>query len=96
MLRPIGNGVLVKIKEIENKTASGIILPEKAVKAKKETTGEVVVVGPGEWLDSGNFRSPDVKVGEIVLFSEHAGTEVVFEGEEYLLMSAGEILAVIE
>lgn len=96
MLRPIGNRVLVKIKEIENKTASGIILPEKVVKAKKETTGEVVVVGPGECLDSGNFRAPDVKVGEIVLFSEHAGTEVLFEGEEYLLLSAGEILAVIE
>ena len=96
MLRPMGSRVLVKRKKIEEKTASGIILPDKVVEGKKETTGEVVAVGTGERLDNGTMRTPGVVKGDIVLFSEHAGTEVLFEGEEYLLLSAGEILAVIE
>ena len=96
MLRPMGNRVLVQRKKVEEKTESGIILPDKVVEKTKETKGEVVAVGEGERLDSGSLRTPGVKVGEIVLFSEFAGTEVLFEGEEYLLMSAGEILAVIE
>jgi chaperonin GroES len=92
----MGSRVLVKRKKIEETTESGIILPNKVVEEKKETTGEVVATGTGERLDNGTLCTPDVKVGEIVLFSEFAGTEVLFGGEEYLLMSAGEILAVIE
>ena len=96
MLRPMGSRVLVQRKKVEETTEAGIILPDKVVEETKETIGEVVAVGTGERLDNGTLRTPGVEVGEVVLFSEFAGTEVLFGGEEYLLMSAGEILAVIE
>ncbi|NPV48072.1 MAG: co-chaperone GroES [Armatimonadetes bacterium] len=94
MLQPLGDRVLVKPLSAEEKTAGGIILPEKAQEKPRE--GEVVAVGPGKLLDSGERRAMSVKVGDVVVYSEFGGTEVSHEGEDYLLIDEGSILAVKE
>lgn len=86
--------MLVKPLSAEEKTAGGIILPEKAQEKPRE--GEVVAVGPGKLLDSGERRAMSVKVGDVVVYSEFGGTEVSHEGEDYLLIDEGSILAVKE
>lgn len=94
MLQPLGDRVLVKPLSAEEKTAGGIILPEKAQEKPRE--GEVVAVGPGKLMDSGERRAVSVKVGDVVVYSEFGGTEVTYEGEDYLLIDEGSILAVKE
>lgn len=86
--------MLVKPLSAEEKTAGGIILPEKAQEKPRE--GEVVAVGPGKLMDSGERRAVSVKVGDVVVYSEFGGTEVTYEGEDYLLIDEGSILAVKE
>ncbi len=95
-IRPLADRVVVKrLEEDEVKTPSGIIIPDTA--KEKPQKGEVVAVGPGRLDEKGEKRIPlEVKVGDKVLFSKYAGSEVKIEGEEYLIMREDDILAVIE
>ncbi len=93
-IRPIGEKVLVKRLEAEEKTPGGIVLPDTAKEKPKE--GRVVALGEGKRLESGQRAKFQVKVGDRVLFTSYAGTEVKVDAEEYLLMSEDDILAVIE
>jgi chaperonin GroES len=92
MLQPLGDRVLVKPLEAEEKSAGGIILPEQAQEKPRE--GEVIAVGPGKVNDEGERRKMTVKVGDIVVYSEYGGTEITYEGTDYLLIDEGSILAV--
>ncbi|MDZ7816890.1 MAG: co-chaperone GroES [Planctomycetota bacterium] len=93
-LIPLGNKVIVKRLEAEEKTKGGIILPDTAKEKPKE--GEVIAVGKGRVSEDGTCIEPQVKVGERVIFSSYAGTEVKLEGEEYLIMSESDIHAIVE
>lgn len=90
-LRPMDDRVVVKRLEAEEKTSGGIILPDAA--KEKPQRGTVVAVGAGKLLDSGVRATPDVKVGDVVLFGKYSGTEVKVEGEEFLIMRESDILA---
>lgn len=91
-VKPLGDRVLVKRIEAEEKTAGGIVLPDTAKEKPKE--GEIVAVGEGKMLDSGKRADVQVKKGDRVLFSSYAGTEVKIDGEEYLIMREDDILAI--
>ncbi len=93
-LNPLGDRVLVKRLEAEEKTKGGIILPDTAKEKPKE--GRVMAVGSGRLLDNGQRLAPQVKVGDRVIFSSYAGTEVKVDGEEYLIMREEDIQAIIE
>ena len=82
------------VRAVGKEAVKGIILPEKAQEKPRE--GEVVAVGPGKLLDSGERKVMGVKVGDVVVYSEYGGTEVSHEGEDYLLIDEGSILAVKE
>ena len=91
MLKPLGDRVVIRVLEQEEKTASGIFLPDTA--KEKPSQGEVVAVGPGKVQDNGSRVALDVKVGDKIIFSKYAGTEVKYEGTEYLIVSERDILA---
>jgi chaperonin GroES len=93
-LRPLYDRVVVKKLEVEQKTSGGIILPDTA--KEESQLGEVVAVGEGKLLESGELRPLKVKVGDRVLFSKYAGNEVKVEGEELLILREEDILAVVE
>ena len=93
-LTPIGDKVVVKRLEAEEKTKGGIVLPDTA--KEKPKRGKVMAVGGGKQLDSGKVRKPSVKKGDVVIFTSFAGTEVTVEDEEYLVMGEEDILAVLE
>ena len=93
MLKPLGDRVVIRVLEQEEKTASGIFLPDTA--NEKPSQGEVVAVGPGKVQDDGKRVALDVKVGDKIIFSKYAGTEVKFEGTKYLIVSERDILAII-
>ena len=93
-VRPLGEKVLIKRVEAEGKTSGGIVLPDTAKEKPKE--GKVIAIGDGRILKSGERAKVQVKKGDRVLFSSYGGTEVRIDGEEYLLMSEDDILAVIE
>lgn len=93
MLKPLGDRVVIRVLEQEEKTASGIFLPDTA--KEKPSQGEVVAVGPGKLQDDGKRVALDVKVGDKIIFSKYAGTEVKFEGTKYLIVSECDILAII-
>ena len=90
-LQPLDDRVVVKRLEAEEKTSGGIILPDNA--KEKPQRGEVVAVGPGKLLDSGNRATPDVAAGDMVLFGKYSGTEVKVDGVELLIMRENDILA---
>ncbi|MCX7832217.1 MAG: co-chaperone GroES [Actinobacteria bacterium] len=92
-LRPLEDRVVVKPIEAEEKTKSGIVLPDTA--KEKPQQGEVVAVGPGRYED-GQRIPMEVKVGDKVIYSKYGGTEVKIEGEEYIILSSRDILAVVE
>lgn len=92
MLKPLGDRVVIRVLEQEEKTASGIFLPDTA--KEKPSQGEVVAVGPGKVQDNGSRVALDVKVGDKIIFSKYAGTEVKYEGAEYLIVSERDILAI--
>jgi chaperonin GroES len=92
-IRPLGDKVLIKRLEAEEKTAGGIVLPETAKEKPKK--GKVMAVGDGKQLESGEKAPFQVSVGDTVLFGSFAGTEVTVEGKEYVLMSEDDILAVL-
>ena len=93
-VRPLGEKVLIKRVEAEGKTAGGIVLPDTAKEKPKE--GKVIALGDGRVLKSGQRAKFQIKKGDRVLFSSYGGTEVRIDGEDYLLMSEDDILAVIE
>lgn len=92
--KPLGDRVLVKVLEVEDKTKAGIVLPDTA--KEKPQQGEVVAVGPGRLLEDGQRVPLEVKKGDRVIFAKYAGTEVKEGEEKYLLISERDILAVIE
>ena len=92
-IRPLGDRVLVQRVEAEEKSAGGILLPESAKEKPKE--GIVISVGEGRTLDSGDKSTFSVKIGDRVLFTSYAGTDVKFEGDEYMIMREDDILAII-
>jgi chaperonin GroES len=92
-LQPLGDRVVVKAQEDDDaRTASGLVIPDTA--KEKPQTGEVLAVGPGEFQD-GERLPMDVAVGDIVVYSKYGGTEIKYEGDEYLILSSRDILAVI-
>jgi chaperonin GroES len=91
-LRPLGDRVIVKPGEGEERTPSGIVLPETAKEKPQE--GEVVAVGTGRTED-GEVVPPEVKVGDTVIYSKYGGTEVKVEGADYLILSERDILAIV-
>ncbi|MFZ7947056.1 MULTISPECIES: co-chaperone GroES [Bacillaceae] len=93
MLRPLGDRIVIELVESEEKTASGIVLPDSAKEKPQE--GKVVAVGTGRVLESGERVALEVAVGDRIIFSKYAGTEVKYEGVEYLLLRENDILAVI-
>ncbi len=92
-IRPLQDRILVKRVEAEQKTASGIIIPDAA--QEKPVEGRVVAIGNGKVLDNGTVQKPDVKTGDTVLFGKYSGTEVKVDGEEYLILREDDILGVI-
>lgn len=92
--KPLNDKVLVKRLEAEEVTKGGIVLPDSAREKPKE--GRIVALGDGKLLDDGKRAPFQVAVGDRVLFSSYAGTEVKIEGEEYLILSEDDILAVVE
>ena len=94
-IKPLEDRILVKPLDAEQTTASGLVIPDTAKEKPQE--GEVVAVGPGRFAENGGERIPvDVAVGDKVVYSKYGGTEVKYDGQEYLLLSARDVLAVIE
>jgi len=94
-LRPLGDRVVVKPLEDEERTKGGIVLPDTA--KEKPQRGEVTAVGPGEWNHEAEKRIPlDVKVGEQVLFAKYSGSEIKIDGVDHLILRQSDILAVVE
>lgn len=94
MIRPLGDRVVVKPLPSEEKTKSGIVLPDTAKEKPQE--GEVIAVGPGRVLENGNRAAIDLKAGDKVFFSKYAGNEVKVDDQEHLILREMDILAVIE
>jgi chaperonin GroES len=92
-IKPLGDRVLLKAMEQEEKTKSGIVIPDTA--KEKPQKGKVIAVGSGRILDNGTKVPLEVQVGDIVIFSKYSGTEVKVDGEEYLIVSERDILAVV-
>lgn len=93
-LRPLGDKILVKRVEAETKTKSGIVLPDTA--KEKPKRGKVLAIGDGKRLDNGERAAFTVKKGDEVIFTSYAGTEFKIDGEEVLVMSEDDVLAVVE
>lgn len=93
MLRPLGDRIIIELVESEEKTASGIVLPDTAKEKPQE--GKVVAVGTGRVLDNGERVAVEVSVGDRIIFSKYAGTEVKYQGTEYLILRESDILAVV-
>lgn len=94
MLRPLGDRVLIEVTQEEEKTIGGLVLASAA--KEKPQTGSVVAVGEGRLLDNGEVAPVPVKVGETVLFEKYAGSEVKYEGKEYMIFAVKDIIAIVE
>jgi chaperonin GroES len=93
-IKPLEDRILVKPLDAEQTTASGLVIPDTAKEKPQE--GEVVAVGPGRFNENGGERIPmDVSVGDKVIYSKYGGTEVKYSGDEFLILSARDVLAVI-
>lgn len=92
-LRPLGDKVLVKRSEADERTAGGIVLPDSA--REKPRRGTVVSVGTGRLLENGKRHPPQLKAGDKVLFTSYAGTEVKVDGEEVIIMDESDVLAIL-
>ncbi|WP_062051000.1 co-chaperone GroES [Bacillus sp. JCM 19034] len=93
MLKPLGDRIVIEIVESEEKTASGIVLPDSAKEKPQE--GKVVAVGTGRVTDNGERIDLEVSTGDSIIFSKYAGTEVKYEGKEYLILRESDVLAII-
>ncbi|WP_156252224.1 co-chaperone GroES [Pseudactinotalea terrae] len=92
-IKPLEDRIVVKTSEAEQTTASGLVIPDTAKEKPQE--GEVLAVGPGRVDDNGNRVPVDVAVGDVVIYSKYGGTEVKYGGEDLLILSARDILAVV-
>lgn len=91
-IKPLEDKILVQANEAETTTASGLVIPDTAKEKPQE--GTVVAVGPGRWDEDGEKRIPlDVAEGDTVIYSKYGGTEIKYNGEEYLILSARDVLA---
>ena len=93
-LKPIGDKIIVEPEKEEEKTKSGIVLPDTA--KEKPQRGKVIAVGPGKILDNGQRSPMEIKEGDIVIYSKYAGTEIKIDDKEYLIVSDRDILSVLE
>ncbi|MCK0111136.1 co-chaperone GroES [Ornithinimicrobium sp. F0845] len=93
-IKPLEDRIVIKAVEAEQTTASGLVIPDTAKEKPQE--GEVLAVGQGRWNENGTERIPlDVAVGDRVIYSKYGGTEIKHGGEEYLILSARDVLAVV-
>ena len=92
-IKPLENRIVVQTVEAEQTTTSGLVIPDTT--KKKPQKGKVVAVGPGRVDDNGNRIPVDVAEGDIVIYSKYGGTEIKYQGEEYLILSARDVLAVV-
>jgi chaperonin GroES len=92
-VKPLGDRVFVKVSDSDERTAGGILLPDTA--QEKPQVGEVVQVGPGKRNDDGTRQTPEVSVGDKVLYSKYAGTDIKLGGSDFVLLSEKDILAIV-
>jgi chaperonin GroES len=92
-IKPLEDKIVVQASEAETMTASGIVIPDTAKEKPQE--GKVLAVGPGRVNDAGNRIPVDVSVGDVVIYTKYGGTEIKHNGEEYLILSARDVLAVV-
>ncbi|AOV06688.1 co-chaperone GroES [Sporosarcina ureilytica] len=93
MLKPLGDRIVIELVEAEEKTSSGIVLPDSAKEKPQE--GKVIAAGTGRVLENGQRIDLEVKEGDRIIFSKYSGTEVKYEGNEYLILRETDVLAVI-
>ena len=93
-IKPLEDRIVVRTLEAEQTTASGLVIPDTAKEKPQE--GEVRAVGPGRVDDNGNRVPLDISVGDTVVYSKYGGTEVKYSGEEYLILSARDVLAIVD
>ena len=94
-IKPLEDRILVQPLDAEQTTASGLVIPDTAIEKPQE--GKVLAVGPGRFDEDGEKRIPlDIAVDDVVVYSKYGGTEVKYNGEEYLILSARDVLAVVE
>jgi chaperonin GroES len=92
-IKPLHDRILVKPSEAEEKTASGIIIPDTA--KEKPMKGEIIAIGKGKQTEEGKLIPLEVKVGDKVLYGKYSGTEITIEGDEYLIMRESDVYAII-
>ena len=92
-LKPLGDRIVVKALDAQEKTKSGLVLPDSAKEKPQE--GKVIAVGPGRLLDEGAVKSLEVKNGDRVLYGKYSGTEVSIQGDDYLILREDEVLAIV-
>jgi chaperonin GroES len=94
-IKPLEDRIIVQSLDAEQTTASGLVIPDTAKEKPQE--GKVLAVGPGRWDEDGEKRIPlDVAEGDTVVYSKYGGTEIKYNGEEYLILSARDVLAIVE
>ena len=93
MLKPLGDRIVIELVEVEEKTSSGIVLPDSAKEKPQE--GKVIAAGTGRVLDNGQRIDLEVKEGDRIIFSKYSGTEVKHEGQEYLILRENDVLAIV-
>ena len=93
-LKPLGDRLIVRAIEEEEKTASGLVLPDTA--KEKPQKGEVIAVGDGARNDKGERVALDVSTGDTVLYSKYGGTDIIFDGEDLLVLRESDVLAVVQ
>lgn len=94
MLKPLGDRIVIELVEAEETTSSGIVLPDSAKEKPQE--GNVIAVGTGRVLENGERIDLEVKEGDRIIFSKYSGTDVKYEGKEYLILRESDVLAIIE
>jgi chaperonin GroES len=93
MIKPLADRIVVKPAEAEQKTSSGLFIPDNA--KEKPMQGKVVAVGPGRKNDKGEVVAMEVKVGDVVLYGKYSGTEVTVDGENYLIVKESDVIATL-
>jgi len=93
-IQPLGDRILVKALEAEEKTKGGIVLPDTAKEKPQE--GKVIAVGKGKVIEDGTIKPLEVKIGDIVLYGKYSGTEISHEGEDLLILKEDDILAIVK
>ncbi len=94
-IKPLEDRIVVQALDAEETTASGLVIPDTAKEKPQE--GKVMAVGPGRFNEDGDARVPlDVSVDDVVVFSKYGGTEIKYDGEEYLILSARDVLAIVD